>query len=85
MADNGLVDTRSIVKPDKLKATAIWSDWKSQFENYVACVNAVMHQEMSQSELMAEPAIIAADDVPQKQRGATLYAILAAVLEGRDL
>ena len=83
--DLGLVDTRAINKPQALRKGAVWSDWKFQFENYCACVDPMINAKMTSAASLVEPAFIAAEDVNQVRRGTTLYAILASLLEGREL
>lgn len=45
-AEGGLVDTRLVQKPDKLKNEEQWLEWRFVFENYLACVAAEFSEEL---------------------------------------
>jgi len=89
MAQTGtsaLVDTRLLNKPQRLGKAESWPEWRFIFENFMTCVDAKYTKELLESAQHATPIAIrddAAEDV--KKRSATLYAVLASLLTGKDL
>jgi len=85
---NGLVDTRLMEKPGRLSQERDrWLEWRFRFENYLGCVDPKFLDEMDQVVGLTVPATI--KEGPEKpavqRRAVTLYAILASLLQGKDL
>ena len=64
-----------------------WNGWRFRFENYMACIDSHYAPELDQVTKLDTPSVIASgpsqDEVTK--RPTTLYAILASLLQGKDL
>lgn len=78
-----LCDTKIVSKPGRLTDDqSKWSEWRFQFENFLACVDQRVLEEMALAERMTGPLEpIETDGV--RQRGVQLYAVLASCASGK--
>lgn len=75
-----LADTRFIQKPTKIpEDRAKWAEWRSQFENFMGCVEAQYPEEMFLAANNPDPLDMTTYGTETVRRARTLYAIIASL------
>ena len=79
-----VVDMRAIQKPSKYKDGNMWGDWRFTFENYIACIDDIILEEMGDAAVLTVM-IATPTDIEVRKISRFLYAILAGLIEGRGM